>query len=427
MRPLAVLPFLLLLIPGYAFAQAKAATPALISCSTIYPADKITITFDHPPATATPGETLSLSGTLTNNGTLPLEGALLYIKLYRETVPLNAPPGAAIYFEKVGSGITLAVGKSAPVSISLPLASDLPAGTYHVEAVLIPAQGFDPNGALILESTVVNGTLDFRIASSPASGAVTLLPSAALRTFSSSTPSIVTLTAQAVNTTKTAFSGSLTWTLYAADASDPTQPLSTSESAVSIPAGGTAPVSYMLTDTAHSLYYVVGSITTSGGAQSLAGFVLARPGTASVRIWHAGALQTPLVSGSPAAYACVQSLGGAQPFNVTVSANPVGFLSFLGSAAFASYTGAPLPAPGVLIAFANRDTSSFNVVAHLYVNGALVDSATIPYRCGTDYPCDYTVLIVSVAALLALVLLIFVLIRSRRRAPPAITPPAPTL
>jgi hypothetical protein len=266
-----------------------------------------------------------------------------------------------------------------------------------------------------------NGILDFVVAGKQ-QGAVTLMSTT---TAILAHPSQVAATL-VKNTTGQSFSGSVKWSLYAWDASDPAHPISSTVSTpFTVAAHSSTPVSYSLKDSAHVAYQVVGEIDTSSGSKSIASFPLwVDNQPTQARFSYVAASRMPLVSGEPAAFACFKSVGKQVNVQVSLSVERTGYLSFLGPIGIASYQGPTPMVPSALVATASSPASSFNVVARIYSGGQLLDSVTIPYRCGgASGPCGNSSLLYILVTAIALIVLIGLFVWAYRRRSPGMPPP----
>lgn len=409
-----------LIMPSLAFAevvplwQAQSA-PGLSSCLALFPIGRVTVLLESTAREVAPGGKLEISGVVHNEGALPIVGGVLYVKVYRIISAAN-PSDEAVDFFQVAKNMNIGKGQSASISFSYHIPADMASGRYRIASVVTPGLGFDPEGVLVIGNPASQGIFDFMVSGNE-TGAITLVSgSATSNATSSNSGAPATFSATVKNTTGKDVTGIVKWSLYSWDLPNPAMPLSASSSSFRVAAGGSTTVSYTLTDTAHTLYEVVGEIDTPQGTKSIAGFPLSRLASSGAHISYVAASHAPFTAGEDAAFACIAGHGVTLPtVQLILSVTPSGILSLVGPIASASYNGLAPAVPGALIAKASGSASSFIVTAKLYQNGQLLETVSVPYQCGAGIPCNYTPEIALFVALVIIVALIYFIYASYRR------------
>lgn len=428
-----------------ATSSAFADTPGLASCFDYYKFNSVPVAISADLSSAVAGAPLGVHLTVTNQNPYPIVDATVYVKVMRYGYALGAKnvngPDVVDFFPATDP-FTLPAGGSVNLSSVWQVPQDAEAGDYTMAAYVVSADRFELEG-LSFTDDVVGGALSFKVVSD-AKGSVYFDKDTATVLgqpfrFAAYPPRIPTGTAEVpvgidlANTTPLPATEEVTWTLYNWDALRADQVLDQKTETVTVPAGGSAQVTYTVTDKNHSVYYLLGSVRTAGGSSSLVGIRFVRGDVNEPRLNFVGVTGYPAGAGS-AAVACVHSAGtsSAENTELEIVATRPSLFGIGGTIARESYQG---PATGdirALVAPFTAAAGSFSVTARLFQNGALVDQVTEDYNCKDLSPdsCPESsvplVPLVGAVVLLVILAVMFVLIRRRKSsAADFIPPPAP--
>ncbi len=432
-------------LPGVPLTPPAPAPPypdGVSSCFEYYNFGSVSVEATPSLDTAATGADIAFSGSITNQNAYPIVGATVYVKIFRLSAADKSKnvygPDVVGFFPAV-ENLTLKAGETKPISFLWHVPSDAQAGDYEAGLYVGQAGRFELSG-LSFTDDVVSSYVPFAVVGG-SSGAVEFVKSGvtvggAPYRFAAYAPvlnvgsSSIPVTAQITNTSPMGYQGSVSWQLYYWDSQLASHLIASSSEPLSLNPGSTTSVSYEVSDTAHAVYYLVGTVRTSGGSQSLIAARFVRSGVPEARFSDVGVSAYPLGGGGKA-FACFHSTSAAlaSSVSVNVSVRAPGLLFGNRLVASSSYAGV---APGALTALAVPVAgafSSFTVTASLYQDGKLIDKVTVPYDCKTlGGTCENSSL-VPIAAVAAALLLIIVLglvfFRRRHDASSPLTPPSP--
>ncbi|MDO8565576.1 MAG: hypothetical protein Q7S04_00105 [Candidatus Moranbacteria bacterium] len=402
----------------------------LSSCFDYYRFGSIQVSVSPSLSQVMQGSAIAFSGTVTNQNHYPIIDATVYIKIFHDRTGgaknINGPD--VVDWFPAAEHITLKADESKPLSFVWQVPYDADPGAYKAAMYVTASDRFELSG-LVFTDDVTGSMESFDVVGS-ASGdtrfdkaRVTIndIPfyfAAFPPTIAASTKT-VTVSVPVMNSSARSYAGTLSWKLYYWDQLQTNHLIAQSSVAINLNPESATTVSYVVNDTAHAVYYLVGSLENSmSGAKSIIGVRFVREGVAEPRINAMGVSAYPPTQGATA-FVCVHSTSNdlSQNARVELSVTPVGFLAgLLGPRAHTAYTGI---IPGDIYALtapiAGR-ASSFDLTAFLYDGqGALVDSVTIPYRCSDlGAKCNDMTLPIILGTL-AIVVIIGAIIIVRRR------------
>ena len=391
------------------------------------------------------GTSLGIRMTATNENPYPIVDAKVYLKVMRYGYAkgqknVNGPD--VVDFFPATDPFTIPAGGKVNLSSVWKVPQDAEAGDYLMAAYVVSADRFEMEG-LSFTDDVIGGALNFHIASDAVGsvrfdkGSATVLGKPFR--FAAYPPQIpqgvkeVPVAIDLVNTTLSEADEEVTWTLYSWDALRSSQVLDQKTETVTVPQNGTAHVSYTVTDTNHSVYYLLGSVRSAGGSSSLAGIRFVRGDVNEPRLNFVGATGYPAGT-QAAAVACIHSTGTAPAENTKLEliATRPSLFGWGATIAEKTYEG---PAAGdirALVAPFTAAADSFSITARLFQNGALVDQVTENYNCEDISPdscpkrsAAFIPLAAGAGALVLIIIAAFVIIRRRNSAAPAPMPPMP--
>lgn len=442
-----VLAALLVAVPAFAQTDAGASAAAADPFATSTPAG-LTSCFDYyrfgsVPVTVTPtlfsfaqGATAGFQGVITNQNSYPIDDAEIYVKVFRDRSDQQSIDGPDVVDQFVAEDhINLKAGESKPVSITWPIPPDAQPGAYKLALYVASSQRFELYG-LTFTDDVVGSATPFTVVGTD-KGAVRFDNSsvtvgdqpfhfAAFIPQMASTTTVVPITAAIRNTTPAAARVTVDWQLYYWDALQGSHLIGESTEPVTLLPHGSVTVSYTVRNTAHSVYYLLGTLTDQYGSKSVIGVRYLASITNDSRFNFVGTSAFPAEAGKGAAVACIHAPGSgpAENSEVEITATTNEAFPFLSrTIAHASWRGALPQDIYALAAPYTGSADSFTVTASLYQNGSLVDTVSLPYNC-TDLgvPCGLSYSDLFIRALVAISIIILIVlgallaIRIRRKA-----------
>ncbi|NCN52744.1 hypothetical protein GW943_02970 [Candidatus Parcubacteria bacterium] len=435
-RNIVIVPVLALSLITPALAQtttptenAPEAPKGLPACGAWYQSNKTPIALTASAESVAAGETVSFSGTLTNEAPYAIADMNVYVKVFRDRTPgardVNGPD-VVDWFHAV-SDISLKAGESRWVTISWKVPTGAQPGRYTLGTYVTGSDQFDLQGLTFSDDAVGNitnftvtgddnGALVFDKTSVTVAGQpfyFATFPPVVLATSS------VVITADIANSMEDTVRGTVTWKLYSWDGISEDRLIEESHDDITLPTKSKAALTYTVTDTAHSVYYLVGDVVAENGTRSVIGARFLRNGVDEPRFSAAGS-DYPLVGGESKLFVCAQNAGNriAKDVVFSVLVVPHGVRSLFGPVAEATYEGGFPPSALALPLQAQKSATSFDVIARLTQNGTVIDSITIPYSCSAlGTPCNIldTWYLLYVALILVLLIALALYIRTRRR------------
>lgn len=414
---------------------------ALVSCFDTY-------RFGSVPAVVVPsleraiqGTTLSFAGGVTNENPYPIPDVKVWAKVFKVSgaeKDVNGPDVVA--WIEASDALNVAAGETKPVSFTWDIPADAEPGEYQIATFVTSSDRFELSG-LSFTDDVVGRVANFEVLGENL-GAVRFAKDSVtvngrpfrFAAFPPTVPegvAMVPVTARIENTGAVTHSAVVTWQLHSWDALSDRTRISESRQDIMVPGNGSVDVSFTVEDTAHTVYYLIGTVTSPYGSQSIAGIRFVRTDVDLPRF--------NFVTGTPGAegnagkvVACIHSTNEDAVQNgrvelVAYRAGPLGsFLNSIGigQLAAATYEGVIPSDIYALEASLEKAADKYIVDARLYKDGALIDHIEIPYcasgECGSDRT---TFALMAVIGLLLAISAVLFIRRTRRHDVPV----APTI
>lgn len=381
-----------LLGPG-AIAASVAAPEGTVSCFDYYEFNSVDIQISNEVDTVLPGLEQVFSVDLTNLNAYPLVDGKLFVKIYRQRTDdvdtqINGDNvvDSFVALENInlpGNGATSATFAWTPSAY-------LPAGEYYAAGYFITSDRFNLAG-LSFTDDIIGGKGGFTVVGDESAfyfdkDNVTINGEehqfiAAAPVIDTSAP--VTVLVPIQNDTDEERIGMITWNVYYWDAQRQEQLVDTVEEAAIVPAGGSATISYDLTDTQHSVYLIEPELSFNGQVVSELGVRLVREGVDAPRINFPAVTSFPLVSGQETTlFSCLHN-GGTNPA-VSDTSLSLALSDMDGNVIRRTeYNGITT---GDMMAIAESftpegDYDAFELKATLSMDGQVIDELTVSYDC----------------------------------------------
>lgn len=403
---------------------------ALLECAVRYKTNAVPVVINAETATTEKGETVTFSGTVTNENNFVIADVAIYAKVFRDrsggVKDVNGPD--VVDWFKASDVGALTPGEVANVSFTWTIPENAQSGRYTLGTYVVADDRFDLQGLSYADDAVGNIT-NFAVTGED-DGAVFFDKTTVTVTdrpfyFATFPPTVlasssVAIGAEVINSTPTTYNGTVAWKLYAWDGVSAARLIKESSDELTLPAAAKAAITYTVEDTAYSVYFLEGRVISEGGAQSLIGVRFLRNGVNVPRLYTLGA-DGPLTGGENGVFVCAQNAGNqlAENVELTITATPLGIRSLLGSIAEATYRGVLPSSPKILGARAEKDASAYRVTATLSQNGNVIDRVSATYTCDeletscslldTWYP------LYAFIALVGLILIGVITIRRRKK------------
>lgn len=403
----------------------------LSSCFDFYRFGSVQANVSPSLATIAPSATVAFSGTITNQNPYPITDAVVYVKIFRSRgVEKNANGNDVVAFFPVKTPVNLKAHETMPLTITWNVPADAEPGNYQLATDVVSSDRFELSG-LVFTDDVVGSVANFSVQGDE-KGAVRFDKDSVKigdRPFSFAAypplipqgAGMVPVYAQVKNSTNAPFMGTITWNIYYWD-NVGKHLLDTQKQEVKVHPISSADVGVTVTDTHHSVYYVVGTFATDKGSESIADIRFVRTGVTEPRFSFVAVDQGTAV-------ACMHSTNSSEVTNGHVDITVVGNswwqkllgLVGLGKVAYAAYDG---PIPSEIYALAvplKHTTSPYSITANLSQNGKHVDTVTLNYSCADIGPSCKEIDGVTIAMLvIALVAIISGLLVVKKRTTPAV-------
>jgi len=408
---------------------APASYAGLTSCFNYYQFGSIEAVLSSHLASAAAGSVLAIDANIENKNDYPVVATDVYARVFRDTTGTNKNvdgPDVVDYFPIV-QNLTLKAHEKKLVTYYWKVPADADPGPYRIVTFVEQANRFNFLG-LTFTDDITGPSLNFSVVNDATGGVrfdrtAATLAGASYR-FAAYAPLLgdaqkdVTINAPIVSTRSVATFGTVTWKTYSWDGSNPASLLDSKTQKFAIGAHASTTLTYTVSDTTHTVYYVTAEFDgADNGSKSIAAFRFTRPNINTPRIAAVEAMQYPLTKGA-LVFACVHSSGQAPSkasrLDVSIETLPI-FGLFPITLSTKSYTGAIPGEISALTVPATFPLSSFQVVARLSQNGALVDQVTIPYTCNAFGTCKSFLWVwVTLAGLLGAGVLAWYVWRRRR-------------
>lgn len=339
------------------------------------------------------GTPVTFSGIVTNDNPYPIVDGALYVKVFRydepeETLGLNGPSVVDQGF--VLEDIGIAAGESVPVSFTWEVPAYAISGDYSLATFFTTSHKFNFSGLSFTDDVVgtdvhftVFGEVESKVAFDKS--AVTLneelhaFANFPLR-FTAEEP--VAIAAPLVNTTAEDQEIDLEWKVYFWDAQLHEQQVEYSKETMMVPANGSIDAMHTVTDTTYPVY-LVEVVASYKDTKSVLNIRFVREGVDRARLNFPSIMSYPLVAGEEnTIFSCYHGISDSVIDGAELI---LSLVDSAGNTLFEkSYTGAVTSdmyaAADVFVS--NTDETEFDLTATLSQNGTIVDTVTVPYRCG---------------------------------------------
>ncbi len=375
----------------------------LTSCFSVYRFGSVVSSLAPSLSEVTQSAPLNFTGTIQNQNSYPIDDATLYIKIFHDRTDgrkdINGPD-VVDWFPAV-EHITLKAHETKHVSFTWDVPPDAQPGTYEAATYISASDRFEMYGLSFTDDITgsmtrfsVVGTNTGAIRFDKNSVSVNHVPFyfASFPPIISSSTQDVPVSAIVENTKDITQTATVDWKLYYWDALQKSHLLNESVKNVNLQPHATTTLTYVIKNTSHSVYYLIGTLTDQYGSKSIIGVRYARVGVNEPRFNFVGVSAYPAQKGNGEAIACIHSTGvnGAENSKITITAKTNEFISFLSSTiAHSTWSGDITGGMVALVAPFTKASKSFTLTAKLYQHGTLVDTITLPYSCNTlGVPCS---------------------------------------
>lgn len=387
-------------IPGTSTTTPAADTSGLETCFDYYRFGSVAVSATSETIRVAQGAQLPLQVAATNENAYPVDDATVYGKIfYKKNFNKNSYGPDVIDWFVVADHVNLKAGETKSFSYTWNVPSKLLPGDYQVATYVASHDRFNLAG-LTFTNDVVGNLFNFSVIGTNTgyvrfNNTLTTINgkdfhAAAFPPRTDVSKDSVPITAVVENTTADQYHGSITWKLYSWDAANEENLISSTATDVTVAPHASTTVTYSVTDTSHTVYYLMAEVDAGkGGAKSLltTRYVLSKDGGADLpRIAFMGVTAYPAVQGQTKAFVCFHSTGAKPTTNVTVKLSvrpldPLSWLMHLGSFGSQTFSGSiPTRISAISIPL-SAASGNFAVTASIYQNGKRIDQVTTTYGC----------------------------------------------
>ena len=380
-------------LPPSALGQPIAAAPVgTVNCFDYYHFGSVQVDVTPSVASAVSGVPLTFTGTIKNANPYPVVDGAVYVKIFRERgsgeKDANGPDVVDQFY--AAEGLTVPANGELPISIQWNIPSYAVSGEYKVATFFTVSRKFNLLG-LPFTDDVVGNTASFKVAGELKSGvsfkkdAVTVAGEkyyfAAFPPRTSATDP-VTVEATLTNPTGESVTVPVTWSLYHWSQNDQANFITSKTEQVTIAAGKTAKVSFVVDDANHPVYLLQG-VAKWHDSSSIINVRFVREGKDQLRINYPSLMSYPLTEGQESTlFSCLHNAG--ESASVPNGRLELSLLDPNGKVIRTyTYTGDVTGAMmGVAEKFIPDKTyGTFTLDAKLYQGDALVDQSSVTYDC----------------------------------------------
>ena len=422
-------------VPPPAFGQPTAAAPAnTVNCFDYYHFGSVQVDVTPSVASAVSGVPITLTGKIKNANPYPIVDGSVYVKIFKQRgngeKDANGPDVVDQFYAL--ENISIPANSELPVSINWQIPSYAVSGEYKIATFFTVSRKFNLLG-LPFTDDVVGNTASFKVDGELKNGvsfkkdAVTVAGekyyfAAFPPRTSASDP--VTVEATLTNSTGESVTVPVTWSLYHWSQNDQANFITTKTEQVTVAAGKSAKVSFVVEDTNHPVYLLQG-VAKWHDSSSIINVRFVREGKDHLRINYPSLMSYPLIEGQEATlFSCLHNAGASD--SVPGGRLELSLLDHKGEVIHSyTYTGDVTGAMmGVAEKFTPKKTyATFTLDAKLYQGEELVDQSSVTYDCEkldptacstesagltTSTTSTTTTIIGGIAMLIALVGLVYV-------------------
>jgi len=304
--------------PVRSSATTTQAAPAGNSCFAYYHFGSVNTTITSQTPITTAGVPLALSAVITNSNDYPIVGGALYVKVFKtrpDGQTINGPAVVDQFFAT--DSIDLAANGSTTIYFTYNIPAYAETGDYEIGTYFTTDKKFNLSG-LSFTDDVVGNQWDFSVRSGESSGVefdkdkVTVASSSYY--FASYPPTEsrnapIYMQAPITNTTDTGQVAKVDWVAYSWDAQLQSNIVATDTQLVALDPHSTQNATFVVTDAAHPVYLVVGTLTYKD-TKSIVNIRFARGGVDQARLNFPAVTSFPLQAGATTTlFSCVYNSG----------------------------------------------------------------------------------------------------------------------
>jgi hypothetical protein len=371
---------------------ATAAPPNTVNCFDYYHFGSVQVDVTPSVASTVSGVPITFNGTIKNANAYPVVDGSVYVKIFRERgngeKDSNGPDVVDQFY--AADNITIPANGQLPISINWNVPAYAASGQYKVATFFTVSHKFNLLG-LPFTDDVVGNTADFKVSGELKStvgfkkDAVTV--NGETYHFAAFPPredasAPVTVEATLTNPTGDTVTVPVTWSLYRWSQNDQANFITTKTEQVTVAAGKSAKVSFVVEDTNHPVYLLQG-VAKWHDSSSIINVRFVRDGKDRLRINFPSLMSYPLTAGAPATlFSCLHNAG--QSVSVPGGRLELSLLDQDGKVIHSyTYTG---DVTGAMMGVAEQFTpdktyGTFTLDAKLYQGDALVDQSSVTYDC----------------------------------------------
>jgi hypothetical protein len=367
-----------------------------VSCFDYYTFGSVQANLTTNIAGTVSGAPIVFSGTLVNNNPYPVVDGALYVKVFKSRSDTNDGNGPDVVDQFFVKGyIDIPANGSVPISFEWRIPAYAQSGDYQLATFFTTSRKFNLLG-LSFTDDVVGNTVPFQVIGEQTTGVAFDKTGVTVNDepyYFAAFPPRVNLTESATveahirNTTGSAQAATVSWVIYQWDAQLRENVVQEEFQRVTVPAGGTAPISITVRDTNYPVYLVVGTLQWQD-SQSIIGVRFVREGVNRTRINFPSITSFPLVAGqSNTLFSCLHNSGSE-------SFVPNGRLEL----SLADHNGVTIheytytgDVTGAMMGVASdftpkRNYDYFTLSARLYQDDEFVDEVTQTFDCNQIDP-----------------------------------------
>ena len=366
--------------------------PGSVNCFDYYHFGSVQVDVTPSVASAVSGVPITFTGKIKNANPYPIVDGSVYVKIFRQRgngeKDANGPDVVDQFY--AAEGITVPANGEIPISINWNIPSYAVSGEYKIATFFTVSRKFNLLG-LPFTDDVVGNTASFKVSGELKSGvsfkkdAVTVggekyyFAAFPPRT-SAADP--VTVEATLTNPTGESITVPVTWSLYHWSQNDQANFITSKTEQVTIRAGKSATVSFVVNDANHPVYLLQG-VAKWHDSSSIINVRFVRDGKDQLRINFPSVMSYPLTEGQESTlFSCLHNAG--QSASVPGGRLELSLLDHKGEVIHSyTYTGVVTGAMmGVAEKFTPKKTyATFTLDAKLYQGEELVDQSSVTYDC----------------------------------------------
>ena len=366
--------------------------PGTVNCFDYFHFGSVQVDVTPSVASAVSGVPITFTGKIKNANPYPVVDGSVYVKIYRQRgsgeKDANGPDVVDQFY--AAENLAVAANGELPISINWYIPSYAVSGEYKIATFFTVSRKFNLLG-LPFTDDVVGNTASFKVAGELRNG-VSFKKDAVIvgdqkyyfAAFPPRTSATdpVTVEATLANPTGESVTVPVTWSLYHWSQNDQANFITSKTEQITIAAGKTAKVSFVVDDAAHPVYLLQG-VAKWHDSSSIINVRFVREGKDQLRINYPSLISYPLIEGQESTlFSCLHNAG--ESASVPGGRLQLSLLDHNGKVIHNhAYTGDVTGAMmGVAEKFTPQKTyGTFTLEAKLYQGDALVDQSSVTYDC----------------------------------------------